>query len=114
MPRADISVQQIDRSAGIVPTYGAAQAAGSGSNQFVNDGRTFIHIKNGGGAPITATFVTPGNVAGLAIADVVVTVANGTERMVGPFEPGLFNQADGTVHVDWSGVTSVTVGVLRL
>jgi hypothetical protein len=114
MPRLAISVQNLNRTAGTVPTYGAAQAPGSGSNMFANDGRTFIHIKNGGASPITATFVTPGNVAGLAIADQVVTVTNGTEKMVGPFEPGLFNQSDGTVHVDWSDVTSVTVGVMRV
>lgn len=114
MARLDFTVQQIDRSAGIAPSYTAAQAPASGSNAFVNDGRTFIHVKNGAGAPITATFLTPGNVAGLAIADLVVTVANGTEKMIGPFEPGLFNQSDGKVHVDWSSETSVTAGVFRV
>jgi hypothetical protein len=111
MARTDVSVQQIDRTAGVVPSYGAANADG---NAFVNDGRTMIHVKNGGGAPITATFLTPGNVAGLAIADQVVTVTNGTEKMIGPFEPGLFNQSDGKVYVDWSGVSSVTAGVMRV
>ena len=114
MPRADLTTQQIERSTGLTPAYTAAQAAASGSNAFANDGRTFIHIKNGGASPITATFQTPGAVNGLAIADLVVTVANATEKVVGPFEPGLFNQSDGKVYVDWSGVTSVTVGVFRL
>lgn len=114
MARADLTVQQIDRSTGIVPAYTAAQAPGSGSNAFANDGRTHIHIKNGSGSAMTATFQTPGSVNGLAIADLVVTVAAGAEKKVGPFEPGLFNQSDGKVYVDWSLETSVTAGVFRL
>lgn len=114
MPRADFTVQQIDRTTGKVPSYSAAQAPASGSNAFYNDGRTFLHVKNGSGAPMTATFQTSGTVNGLAIADLVVTVANGSEKMVGPFEPGLFNQADGKVYVDWSLETSVTAAALRL
>lgn len=114
MPRAALTVKQVERTTGLTPAYEAAQAPGSGSNYFANDGRTFLHIKNGGGAPITATFQTPGDVNGLAIADLVITVNNATEKMVGPLEPSIFNQADGTVYVDWSAVTTVTVMATRL
>lgn len=114
MPRADFSTQAVERTTGLTPAYTAAQAAGSGSNSFLNDGRTFIHIKNGGASPITATFQTPGSVNGLAISDLVITIANAAEKVVGPFEPGIFNQSDGKVYVDWSGVTTVTAGVFRL
>lgn len=114
MPRADFTNQQIDRVSGIVPTYAAAQAPGSGSNAFLNNGRTFIHIKNGGASPITATFQTPIDVNGLAVADLAITIANGAEKMVGPFETNIFNQSDGKVYVDWSAVTSVTAAVFQL
>lgn len=114
MPRVDFAVQQIQRATGLTPAYTAAQAPGSGSNAFVNEGKTFIHIKNGSGASMTATFLTPATVANLAVADLVVTVGAGAEKMVGPFEPGIFNQPDGKVHVDWSLETSVTAGVFRV
>lgn len=106
-----LTVQEISRS-GLGPTY--ASAAGGGDT-FANDGRTMVHIKNGGGAPITLTAVTPLVVDGLAVADLTVTVTNGQERMVGPFPVGTFNDpATGQVALTYSGVTSVTVGVFRL
>lgn len=114
MPRADLTVQQIQRLTGLTPAYTAAQAPGSGSNAFQNEGKTFVHIKNASGAPITATFQTPATLNDLAVADLVITVAAGAEKMAGPFEPGVFNQSDGKVYVDWSLETSVTAAVLRL
>ena len=114
MPRADFSVQQIQRISGLTPSYTAAQAPGSGSNAFQNEGKTCIHIKNGSGSSMTATFQTAATLNDLAVADLVITVGAGAEKLVGPFEPGIFNQSDGKVYVDWSLETSVTAAVLRL
>lgn len=68
---------------------------------FNNDGQTLLLIRNQGGAPDTVTIVTPVTVGGLALADVAFVVANDAiESVIGPFPAALFNQTDGTVHVD--------------
>jgi len=96
---------------GIVPTYGAAAGGG---DEFANDGRTFLHVKNGGGSPINVTFATPKKVKGVDIENPVVAVSNGSEKMIGPFDPEIFNAADGNVDVAYSGVTTVTVAAVKL
>jgi hypothetical protein len=97
---------------GVTPAY---VAAAGGGDQFLPGRRTFFHIKNGGGAPITVTFATPGTVDGLAVADNAVSVTNAQERMIGPFDPATYAQADDSrVDVTYSAVTSVTVGVFEL
>ena len=107
---ATLTVQEISRS-GITPSYGAAAGGG---DQFPNDGRTYLHIKNGGGSSITLTVATQMTVDGKAVADDAITVTNAQERVVGPFPPGIYNDANGMVQLTYSGVTSVTVGAFRL
>ena len=93
----------------------SAYAAAASSQEFVNDGRTFIHIKNASGAPITATLTTAGTVQGHAIADTIVTVGATTgEQMAGPFDRSLYNAADGNIDITWSATSSVTIGVFKL
>ena len=111
MARTVTSVQSVSRT-GAVPTYGAVDAVNH--NQFTNDGRTFIHVKNGGGAPINVTVGTPGTVDSLAVADLVVSVTNASEKMIGPFPKGTYDQTGGGVYVDWSSGSSVTYAVLKL
>ena len=70
--------------------------------EFTNEGNTFIIINNAGAGSQTATFVrakcprcgisTAGNM------DVAVT--NARLAVVGPFTKDLWNQSDGTVHID--------------
>jgi len=110
MARTTMSHQQIVRT-GLEQTYEAAQVDG---NKFSNDGRMFLHVKNGAASPITVTIQTPGTVDGLAVAEQIVTVTNAEERMIGPFPPNIYNQSDGMVYVDYSSVTTITAAVLRL
>ena len=112
MARTVITVQQIART-GLASALAAAD--GANHNYFANDGQTFLYVKNASGSPITVTINTPGLVDGLAIADLTVSVPATTgERMIGPFPPGIYNQSDGSVYVDWSSATSVTMGAFRL
>lgn len=104
-------------TAGVV--YAAATAADVTGNQFVNPtGRAVVEVINGAGAPITGTFVTQGvystGAATYPIADLAVTVTNGTTKIVGPFDKALFNDTNGFVQVTWSSITSVTVRVLEM
>lgn len=110
MPRTSMNYQQIVR-AGLEETYAAVDAANG--NQFQNDGRMFLLVKNGAGAPINVTITTPTTVDGNVVADLVVAVTNGEQRMIGPFPPNLYN-TDGYVYVDYSSGTTITAAVLRL
>ena len=113
--RADIAVEVIDRHTPIEPTQTSAVVADY--HKFLNDGRTFLFLI-GGTADCLLTVQTPGTVDGLAIDDVTFTVPLGaTEfRMMGPFPPSIYNQADGKVYIDWqdANVANVKVAVIRL
>jgi hypothetical protein len=110
MARQTKTVQVIART-GTIPTYAAATA--TDGHKFANDGNTFLHVKNGGGSSINVTIQTPGTVDGLTVSDLVVAVAAGAEKMIGPFPPGIYNQS-GEVYVDWSAVTSVTMAAIKM
>ena len=110
MPRTLIAAQEITRD-GLNPAYAAPDAVNG--NQFAFSDRVFLHAKNGAGAPITVTIITPGTVDGLAVPDRAVVVPAGGERMIGPFTAAAYRQADGNVYVDWSSAASVTVALLK-
>ena len=98
MPRQNIPVTRLT-AAGADPAEITPVAADDLS--FINDGQTFLEIRNQGAAADTVTIITPATVEGLAVADVAITVANdATPAHAGPFPPAIFNQPDGTVHVD--------------
>lgn len=92
--------------AGTAVTYAAAAGGG---DTFDNDGKTLLHVKNGGGGSINVT-------ANASIAcnqghdhDAVVAVPAGGERIIGPFP---LNQFGPTVSLTYSGVTSVTAAAV--
>lgn len=107
---------QVVAATGIVPTFTAASAAG---NSIDGTGDVFLGVVNGGGGSINVTVKTPATVDGLAVADQVVAVANGATKWIGPFPARTYTvpsgQTDeGLVQVDFSGVTSVTVGAFAV
>ena len=94
-------------------------AAAVGGDKVVPGDRTFLRVKNGGGAPITVTLNDPTSVSPVGAtqfnADVAVTVTNGQERVIGPITGRFADPADsGLCAVTYSAVTSVTVGALSL
>jgi hypothetical protein len=108
MPRVAIPVTQIAKE-GVAP---AGFTAGDAANDHViqgNDGLVFLEAVNTGGGPLDITVETPGNVSGLAVADLVVTVPAAATRLIGPFPPATFNQG-GTSDV----YVSVTAGTWNL
>jgi hypothetical protein len=109
---ATLAIQEMAIT-GLEATYAAAAGGG---DEFPNDGKTFLHVKNGGGSPINVTIASqhPNPPAGTAQEDVVVAVTNGEERMIGPINQVGFNDGDGNVQVTYSGVTSVTVAAIRM
>lgn len=116
MARGILALQTIVRS-GLTPVY----SAGDSTNHHYFDNRSqevYLHVKNGGGAPIDVTITTPGTIDGMAIPDLVVSVTNAEERVIGPFRNDLYGQAEQAlskaVLVDLSADTSVTLGAFEM
>lgn len=107
---AVLNVQKITKD-GIVPVFSAADAAG---DEFANSGRTFLHVRNGGAAQVTVTVDSVKLCDQGFDHDVTVAVPAGGERLIGPFEPGRFNNSSSRVRVTYSAVASVTVAALEV
>ena len=108
---ATLATQSIT-TAGITPTFAAA--AGGGDKCLPGAG-TYLHVKNGGGSPITVTLATPATVDGtLAVGDRAVVVANAAEAKIAVPDTLYRDPADGLASITYSGVTTVTVGVFRI
>lgn len=118
MARTELTVQEIDRT-GLTPAYVSGDDINNHSFDNVSQ-NVFVHVKNGGGSPINATFITSQVVDGRAVGDLVIAVTNAEERIVGPFRNDLYGQADSengiaqAVLLDLSDDTSVTLGAFML
>lgn len=109
---ATLTVQNIALTTSLSPTFDAADVAG---DEFTNNGRTFIYIKNGGASPITATVDSLVNCNQGFDHDIAITVPAGGEVLQGPFNPSRFNDGStGRVSVTYSDITSVTVAAIAL
>lgn len=95
---------------GLNPSFAAA----ANTDTIKADGRTTLWVKNGAGAPINVTVVTPKTDNGLAVADLVVAVPAGEQRLIGPFGRDLFADPNGQAGIDYSSVTTITVAALVL
>lgn len=111
MPRTAITPQKAT-SAGVAVTFEPANSLGN--SYFAAKGRGLV-VRNGSGSAITVTLPTPATADGLAIADRAITVAAGAQTHVGVgSQAGIYAQTDGTVWVDYSAVTTVTVAVVDI
>lgn len=109
---ATLTVQEIV-SSGLTPSYGAAAAGG---DQFAWSERALLHVKNGSAASINVTitsqYTNPPD--GTAKDNLVISVAAGGEKMIGPLHRDGYRDSDGNVQVGYSDVTSVTVAALKM
>ncbi len=110
--RAALTIQQITRSgSGLAAIYPAPDIV----LLFIpnNDGRMFLDVQNDGDVTQTVTVSVINH--GLDIPDYVATISpDSGERLIGPFPPAVFSQADGSVYIDLSAVTTVSIACLRL
>lgn len=107
-------------AAGILAVNAAAVDFTNG-NQFANPtGRAIMEVlvSGAGGTPVTVAFTTQGTyTVGSAvynIADLNVSITNGTSKWCGPFDKALFNDANANVQVNWSTATNVTARVIEM
>lgn len=113
MPRTPLTVTTITR-AGVVQPAEENSDFTNGNSIAGNDGRLYLEIRNANAGTQTVTFQTPGTVDGLTIQDLTISLTTGQIKLVGPFSPGTFNQADGLIYVDPSINTDIKFRVLRL
>ena len=108
---ATLTVQQTSLT-GLATTYAAAAGGG---DEFPNDGRTMLHVKNGGGAGITVTVNSRVNCSQGYDHDSVSSIGAGAEAMIGPFDLTRFNDTTtNRAAVTYSGVTTVTVAAVKV
>lgn len=107
---AALSSQDMSLS-GLQATY--ASAAGGGDTMPTGE-RNFLHVKNGSGGAITVTVDSQLACDQGSDHDAVASVAAGQEEFIGPITPRRFNNSSGTADISYSGVTSLTVAVVRI
>lgn len=109
---AQLTVQDLTGDAGggsRTLSFAAVAAAG---DTFPNDGRTMVHVANGGTASVTVTF--NGGLDGNGRdEDLAVAIAAGSDAVFGFFRKDLWNNGSGQVEMTYSGTASVTAAVYR-
>jgi hypothetical protein len=112
---ATLTVKRSSRTPGINYSTDPV-AASSGGDKWVNTGQELFWIVNSGNAPITLTqvFGPMATIDGIAPASRQVTVPNGVAMAFGPFSPQQYNDANGMMSVQYSGVSNVFVLVQAL
>ena len=91
------------------------QAASAGGDEFVNtEGSAYLFVKNASGSSRTLTISVEETRTGAALVtpDITVTVADSTEKVIGPFPPATFNDSDGNVNISIDTETSVSYDVM--
>ncbi len=104
---------QVIALTGLTPSYGAVDAGLQHS--FINDGNTFLHVKNTNASTRTVTITPVGKAGNFTLAPQVITIpANTGDLMIGPFDPTVCNQVGGVVYADFSAAAGVTLAAVRL
>src|SRR5689334_14270500 len=107
---AVLARQSIVRT-GLTPALAAAAAGG---DSFLNEGKTYFRVANGH-ATVARTVTIASQLSagaipqGAASANVAVVVPALGEKLIGPFDPAAFNDANGRVVVTYSTEADLTV-----
>lgn len=111
------AIQDVSLLAGTAPTYVAAA-----NDDFItpgsSDSKLLLHIKNGDTAEHTLTIddvnseAPPGALT--FDPDVAIVVPAGEERLVNLSQLHRFTDVNGDIALNWSLITSMSVGVFRL
>lgn len=97
---------------GLEATY---DAAANGGDEFVNNGDTYVHVKNAGGSDRTVTVASQVSPVpeGTQIDDKDVVVQAGEERFIGPFLQSAYNDSSGMVQLTYSSEADLTLAVIK-
>ena len=116
MARTALTVLTQTSRTGLSIADAAMTAAFVDGHKFVNDGRTVLLMQNTNAASRVVTVQTPGLVDGvLSVADLGITVAATTGRILTPFfPPTIYNQSDGMVYIDYSATAGLLVAAIKI
>ncbi len=95
---------------GLAVAFVAATAAG---DEFTPDRNQGLYAKNSSAASVDITVPTVAQVDGVEIADLVIPVPAGGERLV-RLPPTLVRAADGFGDIGYSAAAGVTVAIIVL
>lgn len=109
---ATVGTGVIGRAANVTDL--SPDAASSGGDKFTGGSDVWAFWENATGAPITVTIDTPGTVAGLAIADLVITVPANGYAVRGPFPAAVFGDAAGLVSMTYSTHVGLSFGAWKV
>jgi len=107
---AALTVQNIVLGTSLTPSFDATAAGG---DTFVNNGSTFLYVRNSTGGSIDVTVDSQVNCNQGYDHDDVTSVPDGSEEMIGPFAQNRFNDSDGAASVSYSA-TGATIAVISL
>lgn len=119
MPRTQIPITTITRTGVLQATSVVAADVVNNHKVSENDGRKFVEMANVSNASsVNVTFDIPKLYDDdLTITDIIVALAPGQVKLVGPWKTGIFNQTvgstDNAIHFDVSS-TGVTFRGYRL
>ena len=92
---------------GLTAAYTTGVVAGTSTYVVKNDGRTLFRFYKTGANACVVTFTTQNQQKGLAVASSAVTVPASTgDVFCGPFEPQIFNDAQGDLRFSLSEATA--------
>jgi hypothetical protein len=114
MARTNINAEAQNSETTRTPTFVAAIADG---HMAVNDGMTYLRVKNSDSSSKTVTVLIPKTVAGVAAANggrQHTVPANTGDVHIGPFPADYTQPSDGRVWWNYSATTGVTVAVLKV
>lgn len=117
----DYALKPIIAASTLVTTL--SNAAAVSGDTFSDDGqqRTYLEVNNGGGGSINVTipvkrpgpYKIPG-IGAVTLADLVVAVAAGARRKIGPFLTPYIDPNTGKVTPTFNTITTVTVDAFTL
>lgn len=109
MAATPLTVTAVSKAGAAIATANSNTTDG---NTFANDGRTFLYLSNPGASTAVVTVATGASVGGFAVADQTITLLTTVEKIAGPFDPALFNDANGLVTITFSDAGAADVDVM--
>ncbi len=109
---ATLTVTTENHGTGILDLVATAVAVDvAGSDKFPNTGNELVFVNNGGGVSLTVTenYGTGGTIDGQTLPNKTKVIAAGKSALLGPYPPGLYNDANGFMNLGWSATTSIKV-----
>jgi len=114
MSRTVLTITAVTAIGGVNLTDTLEAANADGESIAASGENITLVVENGSAGSITVTIKTPETVKGLAVAEDTWTIAAG-KTYIGRFMAReTYMQADGTVHIDFSAVTTIAVAAFRI